>query len=265
MNLKKLITISITAATMCPWLADAEDLPAFQTLLVRYEQFEWREYNRDGGQLLKESGPRVGLQWERETRHTAAPDWSIRALVYFGDVDYDGQTQLGEPIESTTEYHGIQADTALRFPVVLSEYAKIIPFAGAGAHTWMRQLDNTRGFTETGYDEWWVDMYAQAGLDFRWQQTRGEFFTRVGLRYSFYLRAEYDFVLPDGTDNANVEPGANVAFFGECGFRANGYSVSLFAEETTYDQSDTKTYSSVDVFQPESEQQILGLQLGVVF
>lgn len=263
MNLKNLL--AILAVLMHPLLANTEDLPALQSLQVRYEQFEWREFGRDGRQLLKESGPRVGLQWARETRHANAPDWSARALAYFGDVDYDGQTQLGEPIESTTEYRGIQADAALRLPVPTGEYTELIPFAGAGAHSWIRQLDNARGFTDTGYDEWWVDLYAQAGLDFRWRQPRGEFFTRIGIRFPFYTRAEYDFVLPDGTDNASVEPGADIALFGECGYHSNGYTVSLFAEQTTYDQSDTKTYGQVDVFQPKSEQQILGLQLGVVF
>ncbi len=263
MNLKKLFMIAATA--MCPFLAGAENLPAIHSLQVRYEQFTWREFGLDGKQILKESGPRVGLLWERETRHEDAPDWSVRALAYFGDVDYDGQTQLGEPIESTTEYHGIQTDAALRLPVATGEHTEVIPFAGAGVHTWLRRLDNTRGFAETGYDEWWVDLYAQAGLDFRWQQTRGEFFARAGIRYPFYTRAEYDFVLPDGTGDASVEPGADISFFGACGYRANDYTVSLFAEDTAYDRSETKTYGQVDVFQPESEQQIFGLQLGVVF
>jgi hypothetical protein len=257
-----LVGCALAAAS---WSSRAEETPARSSVQIRYERMEWREFDREGNQLLKESGPRVGLLWEHETRDATWPDGLFRALAYLGDVDYDGQTQLGQPIESTTEYHGAQAEAAMLFPVAINPSSALIPFAGAGGHTWLRRLDNTGGFAETGYDEWWVDLYVQAGLGWRGLLNRGEAFARLGIRYPLFTRVEYDLTLPDGTDNASVEPGANINLFAECGYRAGGYTLSIYAEDTTYERSDEEIYGPVSIYQPESEQQTIGIQFGVVF
>lgn len=253
------------ALAAAPWTSQAESIPAHTSVQVRYERMEWREFDRNGNKLLKESGPRVGLLWEHETRGATWPDGLFRALAYLGDVDYDGQTQLGQPIESTTEYHGVQAEAAMLFPVAINALSALVPFAGAGGHSWLRRLDNTGGFAETGYDEWWVDLYVQAGLGWRAHLTRGEAFARLGVRYPVFTRVEYDLTLPDGTNDASVEPGAELNLFAECGYRAGGYTLSVYAEDSTYARSDEKTYGAVNIFQPKSEQQTIGLQFGVVF
>jgi hypothetical protein len=233
---------------------------------VRYESFTWREYDSNGRQLLKESGYRVGLQWDRASTRTTAPSWSTRIVAYLGDVDYDGRTQLGTPIESTTEYHGLRTEALVNLPVAIQPGLDVAPFAGLGGHTWLRRLDNTGGFAETGYDEWWVHAYGLLGLDARWQRQILTWQARVGVRFPGHAWIQYDFTLPDGTDDAQVDTDHAPAWFGELGVTtAGGYVFTAFAEQVTYDRSDSKTYGAVSVFQPESEMTSIGLTLGVRF
>ncbi len=233
---------------------------------VRYESFTWREYDRNGRQLLKESGYRVGLQWDRASTRSTAPAWSTRVTAYLGDVDYDGRTQLGTPIDSTTEYHGVRAEALLSLPLATQPGLDLAPFAGLGGHTWLRRLDNTGGFAETGYDEWWVHAYGMIGVDARWQRPSFAWLARLGARYPGHAWVQYDFTLPDGTDDATVDTDHAPAWFGELGVTTTGgYVITAFAERTTYERSNSKTYGSVSVFQPESETTSYGLTVGVRF
>lgn len=233
---------------------------------VRYESFTWREYDSNGRQLLEESGYRVGLQWDRASTRSTAPSWSTRVTAYLGDVDYDGRTQLGTPIDSTTEYHGLRAEALLGLPLAIQPGLDVTPFAGLGGHTWLRRLDNTGGFAETGYDEWWVHAYGLLGLDARWQRHAYTWQARAGLRFPGHAWIQYDFTLPDGTDDAQVDTDHAPAWFGELGVTtAGGYVLTAFAERITYERSGSKTYGAVSVFQPESETTSYGLTLGVRF
>jgi hypothetical protein len=246
--------------------AAEEPSPSFrQGVQVRYEHFEWREFGLNDEQLLKESGYRVGVQWDTRSLRQIPPDWSARLLLYLGDVDYDGQTQVGEPIQSTTEYYGAQGEGSIHVRMIAHETLSIAPFAGLGAHTWIRHLDNTGGFSDTGYDEWWVSLYGQGGIGARWELPHGEWFGRAGLRYPFWNRAEYDFTLPDGTSGVDVEPGNDLSLFAEVGYERNNYLFSVFAEENNYKKSNTVSTGAFNVFQPKSEQQSIGVQFGVTF
>lgn len=260
------LTISVLFALMSMSASAAESHHSWeQGFQIRYEHFEWREFGFDDEQLLKESGYRVGVQWDTHSLYTIPPDWSARLLLYLGDVDYDGQTQIGEPLQSTTEYYGGQGEGCVHIRMFVRESLSVAPFIGAGAHTWIRRLDNTGGFSDTGYDEWWLSLYAQGGLGIRWTLPHGEWYGRIGARYPFWNRVEYDIILPDGTGDVDVEPGKDISFFGEVGYERNGYLIGIFAEEANYKRSEIKSFGAIDVYQPKSEQRSFGVQFGVAF
>lgn len=230
---------------------------------VQYEWFTWREEDQRGRRLLEETGPRVGIRWQSERTDAPIP-WAVRAGVYLGTVDYDGKTQLGLPIDSTSDYHGLRAEsdaTVLSF----GETVRGQLFGGLGAHTWVRSLDNTRGFTDTGYNEWWSSIYAQAGLRLDGPAFGGAWSFRGGLRLPLWNRVEYDLLLPDGSSDASVEPEIAPGWFAEADFARGGYTAGLFAEFAQYDRSDAVTRGQVDVFQPESRERIIGLRAGLEF
>jgi len=251
-----------------PAVSDSDVIEKTETpfsLKVQYERFEWKEYGVDGHELLKESGYRLGLRWDRHVPDWFAPNWTAHALLYFGNVDYDGQSQIGEPVESTTEYYGGRGEGSLNFPLHHAGQLDSSLFTGAGLHSWLRKLDDTGGFTDTDYDEWWFSTYLQAGAAVRWKRSTGTLIGRAGIRYPVYSRVEYDFVLPDGSSGVSVEPGNDAGYFAELDYESGGYVFGLYFEEWNFKRSDTKSEGGVNIFQPESKQQSIGVQLGISF
>lgn len=236
------------------------------SLSVQYERFSWTEYNRDGHQLLDETGYRLGLRVQRQDTAGPIHGWESTALLYLGDVDYDGQTQLGEPVESTTEYYGGRLEGAWFPSGDHSTSFRISPLLGGGINSWIRKLDNTGGFTQTGYDEWWFSAYLLAGLTWQWMRHEENVWSgRAGIRYPIYNRVEYDFILPDGTSGVSVEPGEAPGYFIEFNYAAGGYRFGVFFEKWVFDRSETEIAGGFEVFQPESKQQSVGVQFGLLF
>jgi len=260
------ITLTLLQATPVLSNSDVMDNPeAPFSIKVQYERFEWKEFALNGDELLEESGYRLGLRWDKRNMDWSTPNWSADALLYFGDVDYDGQSQLGEPVESTTEYYGGRGESFFHIPVSQNEQRSSSLLLGGGIHSWLRRLDNTGGFTDTDYDEWWISTYLQAGVGVRWKSRRGVWTGRTGIRYPFYNRVEFDFVLPDGSTGTSVEPESDAGYFAEIECESGGYVFGIFLEEWNFKRSDTKNTGGAGVFQPESKQQSAGVQFGLSF
>ena len=71
-----------------------------------FENFGWEEFDDDGSKLLKESGTRYALSGFLGNTLRAKKNLIYRAeaKLYFGTVDYEGQTQDGVPAFSDTHY-----------------------------------------------------------------------------------------------------------------------------------------------------------------
>jgi hypothetical protein len=241
-------------------------LPAFGAeFSIRYEEFTWKEDGLDGRRLLKESGPRIGLHLQTGASPEQPLDWQARGQVYLGTVDYDGQTQLGEPLNSTTDYYGtrLDADLGPRFTIAPNLHATL--FAGGGLHVWLRRLDATGGFSDSGYDELWSEAALHTGASLRWKLPDLTWTLRGGLRRPLWVRAAYDFTLPDGTTDIAVEPDGKTGWFAELAATRNGLILALFAEEQDYRRSNIETYGNLDVFQPASSSRLLGARIGLAF
>ncbi|MEJ2554619.1 MAG: hypothetical protein P8079_11770, partial [Gammaproteobacteria bacterium] len=78
--------------------------------LVGTQAFAWREYDGGGNRLLKENGSRFTLGGFYGNLTAAPRGWIYRADgdIYFGSVDYDGQTQSGLPVKTDVYYSGVR-------------------------------------------------------------------------------------------------------------------------------------------------------------
>jgi hypothetical protein len=130
------------------------------------EQFTWLEFDESGARLLKESGTRYGVggtyYYEFQNHLTLKP----RAEVLGGREAYDGQTQLGVPVQSKTQYIEVklEGDLGLRFG--LQQNASIEPFGGLGLRRWDKELESSMdiyGHYADGYIETWTTLYLRAG------------------------------------------------------------------------------------------------------
>lgn len=60
------------------------------------------EYAATGGKLLTETGPMAEARLEGTRTLEDGSAWGLRASVLRGDLDYNGQTQAGAPLATTT-------------------------------------------------------------------------------------------------------------------------------------------------------------------
>lgn len=256
------VILSAALALFTGSLCAADDT-SLSGLEVRYEYFQWQEFGDQGGQILEETGGRLGLMISREERKMEGPSLRGSALLYLGNVDYDGRSQAGEPVESTTEYYGTALDGVLEFAYESGEGVTVAPYAGGGILTWIRKLDETGGLTQNGYDEWWLTFYLQAGIGFRIRDDAGEWQGRAGMVLPLFTRVEYDFTLPDGSSGVSVTPDSDLGFKADIQYRRNGYRAGLFYEAWNYGRSETEITGGAAIHQPKSEQQSVGIQLGI--
>lgn len=231
-------------------------------LSVRYERWTWTEQDEAGRRLLREEGPLLGLELEASRPLSTA--WSLagRGQAFLGEVDYDGATQAGDPVATTTEYYGLAAELEARRPVALGTALELQPLAGLGWRGWLRRIDNS-GRWSSGYDETWNTVYGLLGAEARWQaQPKTAFFAEAVLRLPVYNRVRYSLTFNEQDDHATVEPGRDPSWRAEVGVERLPWKISLFIERLVFSRSETKVLPPFEVFQPESEGEVIGLQFG---
>jgi hypothetical protein len=232
-------------------------------LYLRAERFHWEEFVA-GDRLLEEEGPRasIGLRGVLQDYGT----WRLAALAEttLGRVDYDGETFGGDPVTDNTDYFGIRGEIDARFGAASGAAFRVQPLLGAGARYWLRRI--AEGDTdEGGYDEGWFMFYGRAGAQVEWQaQPNVLVFARMVARPAIYNRTYYSIELEDDED-FSLTPGRDFTWEAEAGFRAGRYSFSAFYETLSFKESDSKTFGEFEVFQPESEGSIAGVQFGLVW
>ena len=124
-------------------------------------QFEFEEFDSQDRRLVKESGWLPGLEGRCEVTGQRAT-FGIDFRYYSGDVDYDGQTSAGVPIDSTTDADivDLSLEAAYRLPLGLPPRVSL--YAGGGYRHWDRNIQSVGAIS--GLDEtyrWWR---AEAGV-----------------------------------------------------------------------------------------------------
>jgi hypothetical protein len=244
------LLLALTAA--CAGAAD---------LSLRYERWTWTEQDEAGRRMLREEGPLLGLGMETSRD---AGNWILRgrARGFLGEVDYDGATQAGDPVETTTEYYGLTTELEARRPVSIGPALELQPLAGLGWRGWLRRIDNSGRFS-SGYDEAWNTVYALLGAGARWSpQPDTTVFAEAALRLPAFNEVRYSLAFNEENDHATVEPGRDPSWRAEAGVERLPWKVSLFIERLVFSRSETRIIPPFEVFQPESEGELIGIQFG---
>ncbi len=239
-----------------------------------FQYFQWEEFH-DGQRLLRETGPLfgagavVGLEGPKLGKNSFLT-LKAKGELFGGVIDYDGhaqdlQTEEQFPIKTDVNYFGTKGEADLGWRYIAGQFY-LEPFGGLGIRWWLRDLQDTtstdaNGNTVqvTGYQEDWVSAYARVGL-------RGGFtvsnnfrvFAEAGAKYPFYTTNNADF---PGVGSVTVKPGGEWSAFAEIGAQYRWFRPSVFYEGFNYSASPV----SNGLFQPESEPEIIGLNLAFVF
>ncbi len=234
------------------------------------EQFDWREYGKDGERLLREAGIRLAMGFEYSSRRPG--EWrffSLMARGYFGDVDYRGYLQYPEgrstSYSTRTHYWGGIIEPRYTFRIHIPGSILLPTLSvGVGGEWWLRDL---RG--EYGYREKYEVAYArlEAGLESR--RTTG-WFVRTGVKSPFHLGERLSgFYLDGACEDVKLSPGKNdtVSFTVGYRFRGNatlsldydGYLFSASPKELVRCEKGAR----LEIHQPRSEMKTLSLRYSV--
>lgn len=227
------------------------------------EDFRWREFE-GGTRLLEESGTRysLGIGLESPVSPGSLMTFGAEGKLYFGTVDYDGQacnvlTGVCVPMASETDYDGIMVETSVsrRYPEDRGGAFEV--FGAVGLDAWTREIRSTA--TATGGWEDWTVFYGRVGAGWR----TSAYALRAGVKLPLAVGEATDM----GVD---LEPEGRASLF--IGFTATvhdstrqTWTINAFYDGYRFAESDhvlvRTNLGLLEVWQPESHQDVLGLQL----
>lgn len=225
-------------------------------LNVGIEDFRWREFD-GGAQLLEESGVRysLGVGFESPVSPDALTVFGVEGQLYFGNVDYDGQAmnlQTGglTPLKNETDYDGLKAEAWVAQHYPKQGGGALEVFGAAGVDTWTRDLKSTASVT--GYTEYWTVFYGAGGVGWR----AAAYALRAGVKLPLIVSEEVTLF------NVDLEPEGSPSLFMRFSTTVHdgprqSWSVGAYYDGYRFDESDPMR----GVFQPESHQDVLGLQV----
>ncbi len=129
--------------------------------------FDVKEFDRQGKRLVHESDPLYGVDIAVGL-HRRQFGVKLDAAYYAGDVDYEGQTQAGTPINSATDERFV--DVAATAMYQLTAIPAVSVYAGTGYRYWRRKIQSVGAIA--GLDEtyrWWR---LQAGMKIGWTRVK---------------------------------------------------------------------------------------------
>ena len=270
-------------------LADApaqSSSAARASVFLGIQDYYWDEQDPEGilgapGQLVEENGYlfELGIGYDNYSLRKPGLIYSINTGIATGNVEYDGQLQSNDPVDDgrpiTTDVEYFSWDTegnlGYRFQPTNALFLDLI--AGIGYDFWRRDLQPTSiptgpnvGESVQGSTEYFNLLYSRltGGLFIPGKRWDNRF--RFGARWPLYIEETVD-QLPGLT----LEPKMQMSPFAEWQLEYKGNAekvrlgLSVYFEETYFEQSDFVPYGTELKYQPESNRREMGLRLKYFF
>ncbi len=235
------------------------------TPYVDLHGYTWKEFDDNGSEALKESGPRFsfGVMPRYSFLHNKNLYIEIDMQYTLGTVDYQGftfdlQTGARTPFTTKTTYSHFTMVIDAGYIVGLSKKFQLTPVAGFGYEVWNRDIGNG---APNGYDEKYSVVLANVGVNGTFIMSRSAqlfagFFLRIPLSFSETI----DRLPRVGSQKFNIElsPGMNPRFVVQAGGSMYRAFAMLYFETWTL----SKSPEVQGLHQPESTRTHFGIKLG---
>lgn len=222
------------------------------------EYYYWQE-NANGEKLLDESGMRYGVDLSGKQIQNNSWLWAAEFKMYYGSVDYNGQTMGGTPVKTTTDYLGGFGEMRFgyRWHFISHQYVEFM--GGFGLEDWERTLNGSGG-----YDENWMPIYFKAGLDLT-PVPRG-LIAALGVKVPIYTDQTVDLSRVGGP-KFNLYPGVEPSVYGKLGYQFTRHlSAEAFFNSYWFAQSPIRDIGGgLAAYQPESKTYQVGVKVGWTF
>lgn len=232
---------------------------------VGIEHFRWREFDA-GARLLEETGPRlrVGAAWRQPLDAAQRDSLDVRGGLYFGQVNYDGQSQdiltgVRSPFSTDTNYVGAASEATFAHRLTPSSRGEV--FVGGGIDAWRRDVRG-RG-NVSGTVENWTVFYLLAGGAVNWTDSAIRYRALAGLKYPFYTYQVTDIgdvaLEPKGRLSLTARLATDFVRAGRSQWGLGVYYDSYRFARSDSKQTELSGIGTVTVAQPESDQDVIGV------
>lgn len=225
------------------------------------EYYSWNEYD-NGRHLLEENGPRffVGID---ANNYRDLWQYTLSGRLYTGRVSYDGQTQIGTPHSTDTDYNGFDAELtfARRLDTGSPTPSNWSLLFSAGYNGWRRNIRDANGVA--GYVEDYQIGYGRLGLLYRGDS---QWTAQVGVKRPFYTTEQVG-LSRFGYDDPTLSPAPLPSLYASFNYPLNrDWGLLGYYDSFEFDKSHTEalTIGGVPVgtvYQPQSSYQTIGIGL----
>jgi len=255
------------------------------------EAFRLKEFDSSGTRLLSETGnlyvttaflddgDKYGLE---KSLH-----YHLEASVYWGQVDYDGISQSIDPSQSNlplmsqTEYRGGRTEAMLGYRLkTLNSGLTLELIGGLGWDGWNRRIYSaysSNGTYVSGIEETYNTFYGRLALGLsnlfksRWHDQ-----LIIGIKAPFNITEDINLTAVGYDNDLTLSPGNHISGFIYYQLephpennKAGNPVIRIYYDGFRFDASKAKTVvrngSPIQVWQPETHIDVLGLQLGYRF
>lgn len=254
------------------------------------ESFHLKEIS-NGSRLLAESGNRYVITALLDNRDRYDPQttllYHLEAASYWGQVDYDGQSQSVDPTQSNlpfnsqTDYQGGRGEALLGYrfmPSLLPRSIEVL--GGIGLDTWSRRIkDGTtaNGTPVSGIKEVYRAYYGKIALAMSdlfpssWHNH-----LQAGLKMPFSINEDVSLRAAGYDSDVSLSPGNSISGFIKLVMesrpdkdKTGNLLISVYYDSFRLDSSPSKTVTlngnPIQVWQPETHIDIFGVQAGYRF
>ncbi len=224
-------------------------------------RFDYREFDDSGRILDKELGGIPGVSLKVGQRFTAW-EWETSGSYHYGRVNYNGQTNLGNPYSTRTDES--IGDISLRLGRWFGDRYPTMPYAGIGYRRWDRNIlpGGVNGLFESYR---WKYLWLGLRQSFAPQQNSSQFTLDVGLLKPIKPEMHIDFkgtysvspvVYPESKVGVRVLLTSSIALS-----RNTRMSLEPFYEYWKLGRSPTVYSGPINLYEPASTTSNLGLNL----
>jgi hypothetical protein len=224
------------------------------------EYYYWQE-SQGGSKLLDITGPRYVL--ECSDKRVYPDNWlaTVHAKVYYGQVDYHGQTQSGVGVNTFADYYGGELDFGGGKRWVSTKHEQNIDLVGRFVvEYWQRTFTGPGGYTED-----WLPLSVKFGVETSPTGNKG-WTSALGVKMSVWTFEHVDWS-QFGVGSFNLNPAQRPAGYAELGYQYKHFSLTAYFDSYWFGRSDTDYNGNgfVAVYQPNSWTYSAGLKAGWTF
>lgn len=250
---------------------------AMPSVNLGVEYFLWSEAV-SGQRLLRETGPRLtfGVAVDNLMNRDRVSTFAAEIRGYTGDIDYEGRTQSGIPVESDVDYSGISGEFTWSNRV--AHGGNTCAQLALGFDAWSREIKDSTlsdGTPVFGYQEDYRIIYGKLGPGFHLGNGTSRSLLQLGIKYPLYTKEEVNLSTVGFDTDVELKPGKRVSLYakwrkvwsGESGRTRLG--ASIYYDSFAFGASDWKPITASGtlyaVRQPDSRMYVLGGRLEFYF